>query len=59
MRMGRKTIVCALAVLCLGAFGAGIHVREEVEWENSWMDGTGDANLPRVLLIGDFVCNAY
>lgn len=55
----KMTIVSALAALCLGAFGAGIHVREAVEWENSWMDGTGDANLPRVLLIGDSVCNAY
>ena len=38
---------------------AGVHVRESMEWEHAWMDGTDDTSLPRVLLVGDSVCNAY
>lgn len=33
--------------------------REDIEWSIIYMFGTNDTSLPRALLIGDSICNAY
>jgi lysophospholipase L1-like esterase len=33
--------------------------REDIEWTNIWSPDLSKSDLPRVLLIGDSICNAY
>jgi hypothetical protein len=33
--------------------------RENIEWTNIWIPDLERSNLPRVLLVGDSICNAY
>ena len=33
--------------------------KETFEWVHSWCDNTNNADLPRVLLVGDSICHSY
>jgi lysophospholipase L1-like esterase len=52
-------------VAALGAFVNNIAAeepavrRENIEWTNIWIPDATKTDLPRVLLIGDSICNAY
>jgi lysophospholipase L1-like esterase len=49
------TVVCRTMVL---AEESTIH-RESIEWTQLWIPEATKTDLPRVLLIGDSICNAY
>ena len=46
-----------LVVLCLSSVRAS--AREGTEWMTSYWYNANDTKLPRVLLVGDSICNGY
>jgi hypothetical protein len=49
-----------LSGLVLGmAVGAAEHARENTEWSIVYWFGANESKLPRILLIGDSICNGY
>jgi hypothetical protein len=50
----------SLAILGTNVFAAEPAVkREDIEWTNIWIPHNSKSDLPRVLLVGDSICNAY
>jgi len=57
-----RLLILPLSVLSLGAlpFPAGAErVREATEWDTSYWYNATDNKLPRILLLGDSICNGY
>lgn len=66
MKAFQCTTVLFLGTLVTGpmppqaAAGAGANIsREDIEWLDVWLPHTNDAQLPRVLLIGDSITRGY
>ena len=45
--------------LAIGSGGRTARPAENIEWCNIWMPEATRTDLPRVLLIGDSICNGY
>ena len=54
-----KIILFLAAALIVTMSASGAHQRESTEWDNSYWYNANDNKLPRVLLIGDSICNGY
>jgi hypothetical protein len=50
--------VCVQAAVLFSAEPPDVK-RENIEWTNIWIPDATKTDLPRVLLIGDSICNAY
>ena len=62
-----RSLACAVGLCCVTGFLAAQeqpktqaeHPREATEWIVSYAYNAADAKLPRVLLVGDSICNGY
>jgi hypothetical protein len=53
-------LVSALGVVpSIGSAAEPTIKRENIEWTNLWIPDVTRTDLPRVLLVGDSICNAY
>ena len=53
-------LLCTLGLLASVASAADSTVkREDIEWTQLWIPSLSKSDLPRVLLVGDSICNAY
>ncbi len=64
--MPRHLPLWILAAICLSATPADFAFaaeptipREHIEWVQTWIADANKTDLPRVLLVGDSICNAY
>jgi hypothetical protein len=60
--MASRLSILVLAFVCLANIGftaESAPKREDIEWTNIWIPGLHRTDLPRVLLIGDSITNAY
>ena len=54
-----KLLLCTLLACSVTCFAERIHPREGTEWVVSYSFNATDETTPRVLLIGDSICNGY
>lgn len=54
-----KLTLCALLACSLTCLAERLHPREGTEWITSYSYNATDETTPRVLLVGDSICNGY
>lgn len=60
--MARLSLIGVLVLGLIGSVAGAAEPavkRENIEWTQLWIPDLEQTNLPRVLLIGDSICNAY
>ncbi|MBI4975869.1 MAG: carbohydrate binding domain-containing protein [Spirochaetes bacterium] len=57
--MTRRFILIITGAILMSMAANGAHPREGTEWDTAYWYNANDNKLPRVLLLGDSICNGY